>query len=119
MKTLIMAGFINLLSFGCFAQSWTDWADVGGGIEVAFKYPDTSCQGYTFARMRNSSSQTYSKVRVSFDTNCTGSAAISSYNIKPGEVNESRGNWYTTDGNVSNIELTTLTDMKYNSLLPK
>ena len=105
--------FLQLLlicfSFNGFSQSWERWISVGKGIEVSFKFSQRGCQGYTYARIRNTSYVNYSRVRVSFIVSCDNDsheASVSAYKIGAGEIDEQEGNWYNTNYRVSDIRLT-------------
>lgn len=102
--------WLVLASLDLHAQNWQSWINLGDGIEVSFAYGKTKCNmGNTRIRFRNVSQKTYTKVRVSFQTNCEGGeVGASAYNLTPGKIDEDHGNWYTTNLNVSNLHLTQL-----------
>ncbi len=102
------------------AQNWSNWVDVGKGVQISFKFGARPCEGLnnTYARIRNTSEVKYSRIRVEFDKNCgEGTASVSAYNIGSGEINESPGNFYTTALKVSHVRLTHLEDGNHRSLL--
>lgn len=110
-------------SFQAKSQNWTSWQSVSHGIEISFKYSKyDGCSDYHFVRIRNTSSFTYCYVKVSFDTYCKGKKnqyreTIAQNNMKPGEILESRGNWFLGTGGVYNIKLDRLTDVKCNKIV--
>jgi len=108
-KFLFLQLLLLCLSFTGFSQSWDRWIAVGKGIEVSFKFSQRGCQGYTFARIRNTSYISYSRIRVSFTVSCDNEsheASVSAYKIGPGDIDEQEGNWYNTNYRVSDIRLT-------------
>ena len=108
-KFLLVQLLLTGLGLNGFSQTWERWISVGKGIEVSFKFSQRGCQGYTFARIRNTSSVNYSRVRVSFMVSCdneTHEASVSAYKIGPGDIDEQEGNWYNTNYRVSDIRLT-------------
>lgn len=117
---LILVLLFSFSASFCNGQTWGSWIDVGQGVQVSFRFGKQRCfTGNTYARLRNTSNVKYASIRVEFYTNCnsTDPSAVSAYNLAPNQINESSGNWYTTDLSVSKIRLTKLEDANYKNLL--
>ena len=105
-KTISKYGiFFSLLfciSTSSIAQSrgWSDWKYVGNGIEYSTKWSDKGdCDSYNYIRIRNSGRTEWDYVVVEYTRVCSGKAiskgSITANHIKPGEVVERTGDWFT------------------------
>lgn len=118
---IILAVFFS--PFCAKSQNWTSWQPLGYGLEISYKYSKyNDCSSYHFVRIRNNSANTYCYVRVSFDTYCRGKKneyreTVSQNRMKPGEILESRGNWFLGTGGASNAKIDRLTDYNCKKLI--